>query len=147
MKKRLLANFTKSEHWSYNLTVFKSCWQKAQFQAVHCLELSIFFSFILPQNQKTFYLEFYFRGYKTDANLFTPFIILYWTEAYLGTRQESAIELFPKIINNSKWLSVRLQTKWLWVRIPLQLLKFQISRLFWARSSLTFRQLQSADSL
>lgn len=68
---------TFSKLWSYNLTVFKSCWQKAQFQAVHCLELSIFFSFILPQNQKTFYLEFYFRGYKTDANLFTPFIILY----------------------------------------------------------------------
>ena len=46
-----------------------------------------------------------------------------------------------------KWLSVRLWTKWLWVRVPLQSLKLQISRLFWARSSLTFRQLWSVDSL
>ena len=37
--------------------------------------------------------------------------------------------------------------KWLWVRVQLQLLQFQISRLFRARSSLTFRQLQSVDSL
>ena len=40
----------------------------------------------------------------------------------------------------AKWLSVRLQTKWLWVRIPLQSLKLQIWRLLRARSSLTFRQ-------
>ena len=44
-------------------------------------------------------------------------------------------------------MSVRLWTKWLWVRIPLQSLKLQILRLFWARSSLTFRQLWSVDSL
>ena len=31
-------------------------------------------------------------------------------------------------------LSVRLQTKWLWIRDPLQSLKLQISRLFRARS-------------
>ena len=41
----------------------------------------------------------------------------------------------------AKWLSVRLRIKWLWVRVPLQSLKLQISRLFQARSSLTFRQL------
>ena len=41
----------------------------------------------------------------------------------------------------AKWLSVRLRTKWLWVRVPLQSLKLQISRLFRARCSLTFRQL------
>ena len=35
----------------------------------------------------------------------------------------------------------RLQTKWLWVRVQLQWLKLQISRLFRARSSLRFRQL------
>ena len=35
-------------------------------------------------------------------------------------------------------LSVRLRTKWLWVRYPLQSLKRQISLLFRARSSLTF---------
>ena len=33
----------------------------------------------------------------------------------------------------AKWLSVLLQTKWLWVRIPLLSLKLQISRLFWVR--------------
>ena len=38
-------------------------------------------------------------------------------------------------------MSVRLRTKKLWVRVPLQSLKFHISRLLWARSSLTFRQL------
>ena len=41
----------------------------------------------------------------------------------------------------AKWLSVCLRIKWLWVRIPLQSLKLQISRLFRARSSWTFRQL------
>ena len=35
---------------------------------------------------------------------------------------------------------VRLQSKWLWVRITLLSLKLQISRLLRARSSLTFRQ-------
>ena len=40
-------------------------------------------------------------------------------------------------------MSVRLWTKWLWVRIPLHSLKLKISRLFRARSSLKFRQLQS----
>ena len=40
-----------------------------------------------------------------------------------------------------KSLSVRLRTKWLWVRSSLLSLKLQIWRLFLARSSLTFRQL------
>ena len=44
-------------------------------------------------------------------------------------------------------MSVPLRTKWLWVRVPLQSLKLQISRLFRARSSLTFRQLKNVDSL
>ena len=47
----------------------------------------------------------------------------------------------------AKWVSVRLRIKWLWVRIPLLSLKLQILHLFCARSSLTFRQLQSVDSL
>ena len=47
----------------------------------------------------------------------------------------------------AKWLSVRLRTKWLWVRVQLQSLKLQISRLLRARSSLTFKPLQSVDSL
>ena len=43
----------------------------------------------------------------------------------------------------AKWLSVGLWTKWLWVQVQLQSLKFQISRLVPVRSSLTFRHLQS----
>ena len=45
------------------------------------------------------------------------------------------------LANLPKWLSVRLRTKWLWVRVPLQSLNLQIWRLLRARSSLTFRQL------
>ena len=41
----------------------------------------------------------------------------------------------------TKRFSVCSRTKWLWLRIALQSLKLQISRLFRARSSLTFRQL------
>ena len=41
----------------------------------------------------------------------------------------------------AKWLSVRLQTKWLWVRFPLQSLKLKISRLFPAGSSLKLREI------
>ena len=40
----------------------------------------------------------------------------------------------------AKWLSFRLRTKWLWVRIALLSLKLHIWRLLRARSSLTFRQ-------
>ena len=40
----------------------------------------------------------------------------------------------------AKWLSFRLRSKWLWVRIVLSSLELQIWRLFWSRSSLTFRQ-------
>ena len=47
----------------------------------------------------------------------------------------------------AKWLSVHLQTKWSWVRVPLQSLKLHISHLLRARSSLTFRQLWSVESL
>ena len=47
----------------------------------------------------------------------------------------------------AKWLSVHLQTNWLWVRVSLQSLNLQISRLLRARNSLTFRQLQSVDWL
>ena len=52
------------------------------------------------------------------------------------------------IINHlDKWLMVRLRTKWLSVRVSLQSLRLQISHLLWARSSLTFRQLKSVNSL
>ena len=49
-------------------------------------------------------------------------------------------ELLKRTSALAKWLSVRLRTKWLWVRIPLLSLKLQIWRLLRARSSLTFRQ-------
>ena len=46
----------------------------------------------------------------------------------------------PFRLNLAKWLSVHLQTKWLWVRIMLLSLKLQIWCLLQARSSLTFRR-------
>ena len=45
----------------------------------------------------------------------------------------------PQLVRLAKLLSVRLRSKWLWIWIPLQSLKLQISRLFWVRSFLTFR--------
>ena len=47
----------------------------------------------------------------------------------------------------TKWLSVRLQTKWLWVQVPLQSLKLQISYLFRAWSSLTQATLECRFTL
>ena len=41
----------------------------------------------------------------------------------------------------------RLRTDWLWVWILLLSHKLQISRQFWAKSSLKFRQLYIVDSL
>ena len=41
----------------------------------------------------------------------------------------------------AKWLSVRLRTKWLWVRVRLHSLNLQIWRLLRARNSLRFRHL------
>ena len=49
------------------------------------------------------------------------------------------------LANLADWWSVRLRTKSWWVRIPLLSLKLQISHLFRARSSLTFRQLQGVN--
>ena len=45
-----------------------------------------------------------------------------------------------------KLLSVGLWTKWLWVRVQLQSLKFQNLHLLWSRGSLIFRTLSSVDS-
>ena len=42
-----------------------------------------------------------------------------------------------RLASLAKWLSVWLWTKWLWVRVQLQSLKLQISRLLWARRFLT----------
>ena len=61
-------------------------------------------------------------------------------------RTLNCLATFNHLASLAKWLSVRLRTTWLWVRISLQSLKLQIWRLLWARSSLTFRQLQSVAS-
>ena len=54
---------------------------------------------------------------------------------------------FYSLASLAKWLSVHLRTKWLWVWVQLQPLKLLILHLFWARSSLKFKQLESVDSL
>ena len=54
--------------------------------------------------------------------------------------RKRALNHLAKLANLSKWLSVSLWTKWLWVRIPLLSPKLQIWRLLRARSSLIFRQ-------
>ena len=46
----------------------------------------------------------------------------------------------------AKWLSDHLWTRWLWVPVLLPSLRFQISHLSRAKSSLIFRQLQSEES-
>ena len=42
---------------------------------------------------------------------------------------------FNHLASLTKWLSFRLQTKWLWVRMSLQSLKFKILNFFRAKSS------------
>ena len=66
-----------------------------------------------------------------------------WTHNYLVRKQ--TLNHSVKLASLAKGLSVRLRTEWLWVQISLQSLKLQISHLFWAKCSLTFRQLQSVD--
>ena len=63
------------------------------------------------------------------------------------TRTQNHLVLERTLNHLAKWLSVRLRTKWFWVRVQLQSLHLQILRLLQARSSLTFRQLYSVDSL
>ena len=68
-----------------------------------------------------------------------------WTQNHL-VRKQTLSKLAKWLIkwlstSLTKWLSVRLQTKWFWVRVQLQSLKLQISRLLRERSSLTFRKL------
>ena len=54
--------------------------------------------------------------------------------------RKRALNHLTKLVSLAKWLSVRLRTKWLWVRIPLLSLKLQMWRLLRAKCSLTFRQ-------
>ena len=62
-------------------------------------------------------------------------LVLKWTLNHLAKLTVA------KWFSLAKWLSVRLRTKWFWVRFQLQSLHLQISRLFRAKSSLTFWQL------
>ena len=70
-----------------------------------------------------------------------------WTGTYNHLVRKRILKHLAKLASLAKWLNVRLQTKWLWVRVPLQKLKLQILCLLRARFSLTFRQLESVDSL
>ena len=66
---------------------------------------------------------------------------------YNGTRSHNHLGYKRTLNHLAKLaLSVPLPTKLRWVQVPLQSLKLQISRMFRARSSLTFRQLLSDDS-
>ena len=60
-------------------------------------------------------------------------------ELYCEYVPVGCIWLYVIIMSRTRF-KVNLRTNWFWVRIPLLSLKLQISRLFWARSSLTFRQ-------
>ena len=69
------------------------------------------------------------------------------TQTHNHLDRKRTLKHLAKLASLAKSLSVRLRTKWLWVRVLLQSLKLQILRLFRARSSLTFRQPWSVDSL
>ena len=73
-----------------------------------------------------------------------------WTRSHshlIRKRTPNYLAKLAKLASLAKLLSVRLQTKWLWVRVQAQLFKLKISRPLWARSSLTFRQLKSVVSI
>ena len=59
---------------------------------------------------------------------------------------KGAVNCLTILTGLTKWSSLPLRTEWLCVQVPLQSLKFQISRLPRAKSSLTFRQSQREDS-
>ena len=71
-------------------------------------------------------------------------IIIDWKIPQLLEKMVLTIQL-NCLASLAKWLTVRWRTKWLWVQVPLESLKFQTLCLFRARRSLTFRQLQSLD--
>ena len=64
-----------------------------------------------------------------------------WTRTQNHLVLKRTLNYLAKLASLAKWLSVRLRTKWFWVRVQLQSLHLQISCLLQARSSLTFRQL------
>ena len=54
--------------------------------------------------------------------------------ARCSTRCHSLYHLFSLVVSLAKWLSVRLRTTWLWVRVPLQSLKCITRLSFYKRS-------------
>ena len=68
-----------------------------------------------------------------------------WTHNHLVRKR--TLNHLVKLVSLAQWLTIRFRDIWLWTRIPLESLSFQISRLFWARSFSRIMQLQSVDSL
>ena len=62
------------------------------------------------------------------------------------TRSQNHLVCKRTLNHLANWLSFHLRTKWFQVRVQLQSLKLQILHLLRARSSLTFKQLQSVHS-
>ena len=60
-----------------------------------------------------------------------------WTRTHNHLVHKQTLNHLAKLASLAKWSSVRLWTKQLWFRVQLQSVKLQISRLLWARFSLT----------
>ena len=76
--------------------------------------------------------------------------VLFWVPHFsFYTLMNFQMMLSVKLLSvlTTKCLNAHLRTKWLCVQVQLQSLKIQILYLLQARSSLTFRQLWSVDSL
>ena len=67
------------------------------------------------------------------------------TRTHSSLIRKRTLNYLAKLPDLAKSLSVCLPTKWLWDRIPLQSLKFQILLQSRARISLAFRQLNVAS--
>ena len=66
--------------------------------------------------------------------------------AYMTARGLKSTNIYPNYLAClPKQLIVLLWNKWRWIRVPLHSLNLHISRMFWVKSSLIFRQLQSLD--
>ena len=80
------------------------------------------------------------------ASSFLKRFLKLYEKYFIGVLQELVMVTSQKLIKSNilsdlaKWLSVRLPTKCLWIRISLLSLKLQIWRLLQVRSFLTFRQ-------
>ena len=113
------------------------------------LSLSNWFLEVMGKSQMEFFLTSFLNSYvcsdSCGINLLRYAIIskkrhksCNWTRTQNHLVLKRTLNHLAKL---AKWLSVCLRTKWFWVRVQLQSLHLQISRLLRARSSLTFRQL------